>query len=792
MTLSSDSIASPTGFERSSAPVGLARGALLWERVWVRLWPASGVLGLLFAAALAGVLEPLPWFGHAVVIAFAVTFAGLALERTFADFRLPDWDDGARRIERRSGLADRPLTEGNDRLAAGRGDGYAEALWCETLRRRLAAARNLRVGWPSPHLASRDPRALRYGVLLLVTAAAIAANTSWRERLGQAFLASENVNGVVAGLDAWIDPPAYTGQAPIYLSPAMREEVPVPAGARLNVRVHGADYAPLISISPSPHAGGEVKGRNGEYSTDALLMRSSSVIVRASGRTIGDWRLRVLPDAPPNIAFTGRITRTERLSVKIPFRASDDYGIASVRALLKPLKRKGATRSVEIPLPLQSAKTLKQTIYRDLTEDPYAGLDVAVTLEARDGAGQIARSSAMNTRLPMRIFTNPLARALVEQRQNLATDTATASRVLMVLDALTIAPELFYSDKKNIYTALRSAFNALKHAKGATDYQRVEDLLWQTALALEQGGLLNAAQELRRLQQLILQALAVGAPQEVIDALLQRYQQAMQRYMQLLAQNPQAQAAQPSPDAKTLSMEDLQTLLKIIQQMAASGNRDAAAQALALLQGLIENLRLTQGGGGGSPEDKALSDAIKNLDDLMGQQRNLLDKTYRQQQGNGDPQDGGPKGLAQKQGQLRGKLGEALKGLKGQKGAGNSLGRAEREMGTAQNQLGGNDTDSAVESEKNELEALRSSTAELSKQLMQRQGQGRPGGQGNEDPLGREQGTRGPNFGKGVKVPNQSEAERARNILQELRRRAAERGRPQEELDYIDRLLKQF
>jgi hypothetical protein len=267
----------------------------------------------------------------------------------------------------------------------------------------------------------------------------------------------------------------------------------------------------------------------------------------------------------------------------------------------------------------------------------------------------------------------------------------------------------------------------------------------------------------------------------------------MRRYMQLLAQNPQAQGAKPSPDAKTLSMDDLQTLLKIIQQMAASGNREAAAQALALLQGLMENLRLTQGGGGGSsPEDKALSDAIKNLGDLMGQQRNLLDRTYRQQQGNGDPQDGGPKGLAQKEGELRSKLGEALKGLKGQKGAGNSLNHADREMGSAQNQLGGNDTDSAVESEKNALEALRSGTAELSKQLMQRMGQGRPGGQGNEDPLGREQGTQGPNFGKGVKVPNQSEAEHARNILQELRRRAAERGRPQEELDYIDRLLKQF
>src|SRR5207237_882572 len=108
----------------------------------------------------------------------------------------------------------------------------------------------------------------------------------------------------------------------------------------------------------------------------------------------------------------------------------------------------------------------------------------------------------------------------------------------------------------------------------------------------------------------------------------------------------------------------------------------------------------------------------------------------------GDPQDGGTKGLAQKQGELRGKLGQALKGLKDQKGTGNSLNRADREMGSAQSQLGGNDADSAVESEKNALEALRNGTAELTKQLMQRMGQGRAGGQGNEDPLGREQGTR--------------------------------------------------
>lgn len=791
MTLSSDSIAPPIGSDRTAAPVGLARAALFWERVWVRLWPATGVFGVLLAAALAGLFEPLPWIFHALLMAVAVTAAGLLLDRAFADFRLPRWDDGARRIETQSGLSDRPLTEGQDVLAAGHGDPYAEALWRETLRRRLAAARNLRVGWPSPGLAARDPRALRYVVLLLIAASALVANTDWRERLGRAFLASDNATGVVAGLDAWVDPPGYTGLPPVYLSPTMRGPISVPAGSRLNIRVHGSDYAPILGLSPSPASGGDVTGKNGEYASSAVLASDSTVRLRASGRTIGYWNLRVVPDVAPSIAFTGKPGKTERLALKIPFKASDDYGVTSVRVSIVPTKRKGVPISVEIALPSLSARSVDETAYRDLTAHPYAGLPVAITLEARDGAGQVARSAAMQMILPARVFTNPLARALVEQRQNLASDNKTAPAVLLALDALTIAPDLFYADKKDIFKSLRGAFDALKRAKNGADYGRVEDTLWQVALALEQGGLLNAAQELRRIQELLTEALAAGAPQEVIDALLQRYNQAMQRYMQLLAQNPQAaQQGPPPPDAKSLSMEDLQTLLKIIQQMAAAGNREGAARALALLQGLIENLRMSQGGGsGGSAQDKQLSDGIKKLGDLMGQQRNLLDKTYRQQQGNGDPKDGGPKGLSQQQQQLHRQLDDAMKGLGGKNVA--PLNKAGREMGNAENQLGGNDTDSAVDSEKNALDAMRQGADALAQKLMQQMGQ-KSGQGGNEDPLGREQGARGPSFGKGVKVPSQSELERARNILQELRRRAAERGRPQEELDYIDRLLKQF
>ena len=72
---------------------------------------------------------------------------------------------------------------------------------------------------------------------------------------------------------------------------------------------------------------------------------------------------------------------------------------------------------------------------------------------------------------------------------------------------------------------------------------------------------------------------------------------------------------------------------------------------------------------------------------------------------------------------------------------------------------------------------------------------GSPPGQGNDrDPFGRQQGqgTAGANDADDVRVPEERERQRAQAIQEELRRRGADRGRPQEELDYIERLLKRF
>ena len=111
-------------------------------------------------------------------------------------------------------------------------------------------------------------------------------------------------------------------------------------------------------------------------------------------------------------------------------------------------------------------------------------------------------------------------------------------------------------------------------------------------------------------------------------------------------------------------------------------------------------------------------------------------------------------------------------------------------MGEAQGKLGDRALDDATEAERNALEEMRKGAGQLAQNMMQQNG--KDGENGSEDPLGRQNGGNGPSFGSETKLPDKSQMERARNILKELRRRAEERGRPQQELDYIDRLLRQF
>ena len=794
MTILSDKTESRTGSrDRTERFVLAARLALAWERAWRAAWPASAILGVFAALGLFGLYAAMAASLHAVLLALAAIAFGYTLSFGLRAFRWPVWEDGARRVERDSALAHRPITEGRDSLAVGAADPLARELWRAHLARLLSGIRNLKLKRPSPGLAAVDRFALRYAVLMLLIGGALVAGRNWDTRLIGAFLPGSESGAALGTLDAWIDPPAYTGEAPLYLRPAAAGAIAVPAGSELVVRVHGTADTPRFAVDPSPAALPAFKGTGDEHGAQFKIASDGDVRVRAGGRTLAQWRIRAIPDSPPAIAFSAPPARTERDSVKFAFTAGDDYGVVGARAIVMPLHAPKNTKPLIVDLPLDAAaKTVTQTVFEDLTAHPFAGLETRIVLEAKDAIGQTGRSKPVTFRLPAKVFTDPLARALVEQRQNLALGGMSArAKAMTTLDALAIAPGYFYQGKAGIYVALRDGYWSLKAAKNPDDIRRVQDLLWQTALALEQNGAALAAAQLRNIEQALSEALAQGAPQDVIDQLMQRLNQAMQRFLQSMAQNAQPSTAPLPPNAKVLSQQDLDALMKAIQELAQTGNREKAQQLLAFLQNLLENMQVTPGSGQGMSEsDKALSDAIQNLGDLMGRQRQLMDKTLRQQEGNPQPGDGGPKDLAQQQGQLKQDLDKILKGLQGNAETPQSLGRSGREMGEAQGHLGEGDMQSAGEAEKNALDALRQGSDKLAQDLSNRMGQGAGPGTSGTDPLGRAQGGQG--FGTGVKVPDKSDLARARAILEELRKRAAERGRPKEELDYIDRLLKQF
>src|ERR1700742_83273 len=139
----------PTAFRpgwktrRIDALIWAARGAVGWERAWPALWPATGIAGLVLAAALFDLFARIPWPRHALILSGAITAMGLSLYFAFENVRWPRWQDGARRLERDSALANRPLTESEDVLTAGAGNRWAEELWRAHQLRLLAGLKSL-------------------------------------------------------------------------------------------------------------------------------------------------------------------------------------------------------------------------------------------------------------------------------------------------------------------------------------------------------------------------------------------------------------------------------------------------------------------------------------------------------------------------------------------------------------------------------------------------------------------------------------------------------------------------
>jgi hypothetical protein len=248
---------------------------------------------------------------------------------------------------------------------------------------------------------------------------------------------------------------------------------------------------------------------------------------------------------------------------------------------------------------------------------------------------------------------------------------------------------------------------------------------------------------------------------------------------------------------------------------------------LSELSRMLENLQV------GQPQMGPGQQQLEALQELIQRQRDLSDRTFdaeRQQnrggQPGGQPQPGqdGEQGMGQQgqpqpgQGRNPGENGQfgglsaeqealrrALEELAGQLQGGGSETRqaledAMRAMGEAREDLDNQAPGAAVDDQMEALDRLSDGAQALEQTV--RDGQGNTAARGRTrqgqsddhaaDPFDRPAGTYGAVDGRDTRVPDRSALDRAREVLNELRRRASEPRRPRLELDYLERLLEQF
>jgi uncharacterized protein (TIGR02302 family) len=858
----------------------LARLALAWEAIWPAIWPALGVLGVFITLALLGLPLLLPGWARALLAGGFLLGVAAALWQGLRGFRWPGDDPADRRLERDSALPHRPLAALGDRPA--NDDPVALAVWAVHRDRALASIRRLRVGLPRPGLARRDPIALRAALGLALLAALVIAGPEAPERLRRALAApvAAPVPLPPMRLEAWITPPAYTAAAPVFLDPA-GGAVSVPAGSRLQIALSGGTGGtPELQLGGSATPFRILDSRS--FGIETVLGEGARMTIRRDAAELAAWTLTVQADQPPRASFTEPPGRAPRgLAIRLPWLTEDDWGVAALAAEIRLKARPAAPPHViEIPLPAQ-ARSARGVAGPDLSAHPWAGLDVEIVLRARDGADQEGRSAVAALALPERSFTHPVAQALIALRKALSIDPNARGDARRELDRLAAAPEAFEHDTTT-YLALRSARHRITRDRRPEAIAEAQEIMWETALALEEGRAERTARALAQTREQLREALQEAQRQmeeqqrgerpernaeqrAETDRRIQELRDAIRRHLEALAERLQRENDEAMPFDPQNRLMDRRDMERRTDRMRESNRQDRpqdAERELAELEEMLKNLEEGRTARNEQQERRRQQrqrgeQQMGVVQDMVQRETRMLDSGHRraeaeQQRQNAQRQaeqaqrrtpwnQPSPQQQQQQQQQraeaqqqalteaqrearaqraLRRALGEVMQqfgDLTGEIPA--PLGRADQAMREAQEALGqGGDARDAQQRAIRELvEGARQMAQQMQRQFGQGEGEGEgegeepgdmmgEGGDGGEgedmaqeqgqgrDPLGRRtrEAPGAQDNGSDTRVPDEAELLRTRRLQDELRKRGAERGRPQDELEYIDRLLRRF
>lgn len=868
--------------KRAAALTRRAYGHLLWETYAPTLALGALFVLLFVMGAAFGLWQRFgdPWRLIGLIVAiYFIAKSALAARRRLR----PTRSQARRRVELDSGLSHRPLDTLVDTPA--RRDPALrdthDAAWQNHLRNAQIQIQRAGTSSLRPALAPMDKYYLRFAVPVMVMLAFMVGAGDNYERL-RASLTPGWISGMsakTAHYEAWIDPPEYTGRPPSYFKG--QDNMPVrakkaPEGSEFVARISGVKTAPRLILREGNRTRRITANRLGPESFEArALITRNSVASYRIGTSEKKWRLNVAKDLPPTINFDDVPDAGKRDRLIFRYSMEDDYGVESLVLSLALQSDPDNTEQISITLPGSSVRSaVKEPGGVDLTKHKWAGKKVQGRLLAVDGKRQVGSTMMHDFVVPDKIFVEPLAKAVAEQRQlmladidayasfakinktiselrpenqplftvdrpDLAIDRAPTSvqRTALLIEAITDKPVGVFEDP-SVYMGLRNIYRRLQIARQRDELGGIPDDLWAIAIRAEFGRLGDAREDMKRAERALNNAMARRAPQREVDALFDRYNQAVDRYMEFLmleaAKNAKEQMAdsEGGGGGKNYQMDEIQALLDAIEEANRMGDTAAARRALTKLAQLLENLKiqLAQGGDGsgsgvGESMSEELKEALEDLNDILGEQRRLRDKTQsagRQEADmlaeNKDGQDEAenkqpgdqPSGnqLADQQGKTADMLDALEDAVAGQEGAGQegegqgggdikqaledargAMGESERALNEGEFYQAGRAQSDAIDALRKAGEGLLAQEAEWLKAEQAADG-GTENAGGISDPFGREGGD---GFGlSDIEVPEKSDQQRARELLEDLRRRSGERERDETEREYLERLLERF
>jgi uncharacterized protein (TIGR02302 family) len=795
---------------RSPVPVPLQRAfaVLTWERAVPAFLPFLIGLGFVAAILWSGAFAFLPLWGHLLALGLAFLGPLALLLRGARRFRFPKRREALRRIEERSGLKPGVL----DMAWAKSFDGAEDNPLWQSARARLAQT----IGQPKaplPRLSLRkvDPWRLRYGaVLALLVAVGLTGGKS--DGLKMSFAPPLPPPPVVL-VDAWIEPPAYTGRAAIVLPQnAIASRYVVPEDSRLHVRMRredGRKLRSIITFEPQDGRRRRVPTTRQEGISATLDLDESGVVHILAGRADRRIDLRLRRDQAPRVAIRDEVD-TATGTIRLTAVTEDEYPLTEGELLLTLLP--GQKMSRDAPAPSEASLENPEVIeVAQLTgppgevaleipseEHPWAGLLVKGQLRVLDGRGQEGLSEPFAFTMPQRTFYNPLSRAVIEERQKLALDPGPQlGKAADLFAALVEAPDLFDVEPAD-HLMLKATAEAVRAARQRDVADLIEGL-WPLAIELEDDGLAFAKAQLDAAEQALREALQNGASDNEIRERIANLREAMNAYIAALAESGYGRA-EPGSQGEAFGENDLDELLRQMEELANQGLRGEAEDLLAQLEALLQSLQLAEGsgqpGGGEEGESGAGSsggqgqgqspgqNALSGTGDLMQRQRELSDDTFSARRG-----ERGSGGL----GQAQSELADALGALRGDvpDDAGDAMAaidKAEQAMRDAARALERGDLGIAQSYQEDAINALRQAGSEIAEAV-----EGEEDGEGETaqgyDPLGRALSGRS---GDSPEDFGLYDPERIRELIARIRSRLEEPGLSEDERTYLESLLERF